>query len=607
MLALAAAPAAAKSFTITEAHVTIALQPDGSLLVTERLDFAFSEMFQGAYRDIPLRRGETITDVVVSENEMDYRLGAPTALGSTGDPSSYGVEDRGNLVRVVWHYRASDEVRTFVIRYRVTGVTVAYDDVVDVNWKVWGDHWDLSAGRVDAHLDYPGLVESSEVYVFGHPGTVDGSTTLGDDGVAPALTAFNVPDRTFVELRVVLPRSVLTSTSEAQVVAGNGLEAILAEEAAEAARTERESSLIRLTLIGFLVLLALILVALLAGYLIYGREYRLDYDREYEQEPPSEVEPTMVNALINQGRADEQAFTAVLFDLIRRDLLTARPVSVEKKTWLGLRTETITDLEIGLGSLGTGLTAPEARVRTILKRVLDEGPQPLSGFRTRLREDAAANHESFVAFQSASHDALVRAGLLEERGKRYPLIVLGVLGAVLLFTWVVIAPWAGREGTSLNRDMVRTGVIVVGILGTILILAFSRGRRIWVRLSPEGALMAARWRAFRRYLSDFSRIEEAPPISIALWEEFLVYGVTLGVAEDVLAAARFAAPNELVATSHIYWYGTQSDFGGHSSNAIEGISRSLAGAFASPSSSGGGGGFSGGGGGGSGGGGGGAW
>ena len=604
MLALAAAPATAKSFSIPEADVTIALQPDGSLLVTERLDFAFSGTFQGAYRDVPLRRGETITDVVVSENAIDYRPGAPTALGSTGDPSSYGVEDRGNAVRVVWHYRASDEVRTFVIRYRVTGVTVAYDDVVDVNWKVWGDHWDLSAGRVDARLEYSGTVESSEVYVFGHPGTVDGSTTRGDDGAAPALTAFNVPDRTFVELRIVLPRSVLTSTSGAQVVAGSGLEAILAEEAAEAARTERESSLIRLAIIGFLVLLALILVALLAGYLIYGREHRPDYDREYEQEPPSELEPAIVNALINQGRVDEQAFTAVLFDLIRRDLLTARPVSVEKKTWLGLRSETITDLEIGLGSLGTGLTAPEARVRTILKRVLAEGPEPLSEFRTKLREDAAANHESFVAFQSASYDALARAGLLEEGGKRYPFIVLGALAAVLLFTWVVIGPWAGRKGTSLNKDMVRTGVIVVGVLGTILILAFSRGRRIWVRLSPEGALMAARWRAFRRYLSDFSRIEEAPPISIALWEEFLVYGITLGVAEDVLAAARFAAPAELVTTSHVYWYGSQGDFGGHSTNAIEGISRALTGAFAAPSSSGGGGGFSGGGGGGSGGG---AW
>ena len=403
----------------------------------------------------------------------------------------------------------------------------------------------------------------------------------------------------------MLPRSVLTSTSGAQVVAGNGLGAILAQEATEAARSERESSLIRLTIIGFLVLLALILVALAAGYVIYGREHHPDYDREYEQEPPSDLKPTTVNALINQGRVDEQAFTAVLFDLIRRDLLTARPVSVEKRTWLGLRTETITDLEIGLGSLGTGLTAPGARVRTILKRVLEEGPEPLNQFRTRLREDAAANHESFVAFQSASHDALVRAGLLEEGGKRYPLVVLGALAAVLLFTWVVIAPWAGRRGTALNKDIVRTGIIVVGVLGPVLIFAFSRGRRMWVRLSPEGAMMAARWRAFRRYLSDFSRIEEAPPISIALWEEFLVYGITLGVAEDVLAAARFAAPAELAATSHIYWYGNQGDYGGHSSNAIEGISRSLPGAFAPVSSSGGG--FSGGGGGGSGGGGGGAW
>ena len=73
-------------------------------------------------------------------------------------------------------------------------------------------------------------------------------------------------------------------------------------------------------------------------------------------------------------------------------------------------------------------------------------------------------------------------------------------------------------------------------------------------------------------------------------------------AEDVLAAARFAPPEALVETSSIFWYSHQGYYGGHSSNAIEGISRSLSGAFAAPSS-GGGGGFSGGGGGG----GGGAW
>jgi uncharacterized membrane protein len=46
--------------------------------------------------------------------------------------------------------------------------------------------------------------------------------------------------------------------------------------------------------------------------------------------------------------------------------------------------------------------------------------------------------------------------------------------------------------------------------------------QLWVRRTQKGALLHARWRAFRRYLDDFSRMEEAPPASLALWEQFLV-------------------------------------------------------------------------------------
>ena len=37
-------------------------------------------------------------------------------------------------------------MRTFEIRYALRGVAVAYDDVVDVNLKVWGDEWDVGLG-----------------------------------------------------------------------------------------------------------------------------------------------------------------------------------------------------------------------------------------------------------------------------------------------------------------------------------------------------------------------------------------------------------------------------------------------------------------------------
>lgn len=81
--------------------------------------------------------------------------------------------------------------------------------------------------------------------------------------------------------------------------------------------------------------------------------------------------------------------------------------------------------------------------------------------------------------------------------------------------------------------------------------------------TKQGALEAERWLAFRRYLRDFSRLEEAPAISLALWDQFLVYGMTLGVAEQVLETARVLAPVELEQTSHLYWYGNHGYGGGH--------------------------------------------
>jgi len=45
--------------------VHIAVEPDGSLAMEERITFFFDGSFTGAYRDIPLRDGERIGDVSV--------------------------------------------------------------------------------------------------------------------------------------------------------------------------------------------------------------------------------------------------------------------------------------------------------------------------------------------------------------------------------------------------------------------------------------------------------------------------------------------------------------------------------------------------------------
>ena len=83
-------------------------------------------------------------------------------------------------MRIVWRFQAADETRTFTLRYGIRGLAVAYDDVVDVNLKVWGDEWEQPLGRLTATMTGPGKV----VRAWGHPVWVRGDVTLDGQPVA---------------------------------------------------------------------------------------------------------------------------------------------------------------------------------------------------------------------------------------------------------------------------------------------------------------------------------------------------------------------------------------------------------------------------------------
>ena len=233
----AAAQEEAKSFELPRADVVADVQPDGSVVVTENISYLFSGSFEGGYREIPLRDGMSVEDVSVSEGGKRYAPGASAELGSSGATGTYGTTNLGDSYRIVWHYRAWQEERTFTVRYRLEGLSVAHDDVVDLYWQAWGDEWQEPLGTLQAEVRLPGEAMKGEVKVFGHPASLDGVTNLG--GTSPLLVAIGVPAGQFVEMRVVFPRELLASSAGARVEAGDGLQKIMGQEAAEARSEER--------------------------------------------------------------------------------------------------------------------------------------------------------------------------------------------------------------------------------------------------------------------------------------------------------------------------------------------------------------------------------
>ena len=151
--------------------------------------------------------------------------------------------------------------------------------------------------------------------------------------------------------------------------------------------------------------------------------------------------------------------------------------------------------------------------------------------------------------------------------------------------------------------------IPVTIVGFVLSCTFRR-------YTPEGAEVAARCKALKHWLEDFTRLKEAIPSDLILWNKLLVMGVALGVSKEVLRQLAEAVPADLRNSDDFYdnypcywWYyhhyGNESPLDSFNDVYHETI-RELA-SSSDSSSGGGGGGFSGGGGGGAGGGGGGTF
>ncbi|HEU5211327.1 MAG TPA: DUF2207 domain-containing protein, partial [Gaiellaceae bacterium] len=606
LAALAGAPAAAaKSFSLPNADVVVTVRPDGSLRVVEKITFFFDGTFTGAYREIPVRNGESLTDAFVAENGRRYEPGASAELGSSGAPGTFGTTRTDQGTRIVWHFQATDQQRTFTVGYTLRGVTVAHDDVADVNLKVWGDQWNTGLGRLTATMTLPGVATGPRYRVWGHPYWVH-----GDVARLPRrafLRALGVPAHQFVELRVVFPRRLLTSTAGATVQPGNAFGDIVAAEAADQAAVAHDQEKIddakrhigRTLLIVLLLALVPALAVIVLTYVFYGREPSTGYDREYEQEPPTDTAPALVPPLVREGTEVGAAeFTATLFDLIRRGVYKAEAVTTERKIWGGLRTQEVADLELSRGQ-GNHLEAWERPVERIVEGVLAGAPERLSKFRDKIEDDRTTNAKRFKEFKDDVANAIKKRRWYADGWMPLlaGIVVFAVVGAILF----VIAYDGWRPNVPRWGDVVVATLAVCAFVNAAVLFVAMFAGRVWRRRTRDAQLEAQRWNAFRHYLQDFPRLQDAPPATLELWERYLVYGIAFGIAERVLQGAQLHMPAELHHASTIYWISPTGDLGGGpTALGISDLSSGFGSALAPPGSGsgGGGGGFSGGGGGG---------
>lgn len=623
-LALLLLPVAAHAdgYSMTQTYISATVEADGSLTVVEGRQFDFDDDINGVFWEINTgtnQQGGTADVDVLSVEEEDTAFNKVDSANK-GDSGVYTVEQAGDGVRIkVFSPHESGDSAIYYVSYTMTGAVMNWADTAELYWKFVGDGWSADSDDVEMEVRFANAaagtaaVKGDNFRAWGH-GPLAGDVSLDADEPMVTYTIPCVHEGEFAEARIAFPSDWVPQ------LAASGEErmsTILSEEkewADEANARRAHARMIANALAVLSVVAAVAFTGTIVMLKLRKRKPKPLFQDEYFRDVPSADHPAVLSALMSWNEVPDQAYIATLMKLTddRVIKLEQATVTKAKKGLLGREKEeqtyriTVTD-EAWKAAKKDGID------RDVLK-VFFAGVKPdKDGVRSRTfseLEEYASERTTSVGDKLEDYQSTVK-GKLEAReliasDGTVALVAGLVLGIIIVFGILGSLFYTDFADANVGAAMISIPVTIVGF---VLSCTFRR-------YTSEGAEVAARCKALKHWLEDFTRLKEAVPSDLILWNKLLVMGVALGVSKEVLRQLAEAVPADLRNSDDFYdnypcywWYyhhyGNESPLDSFNDVYHETI-RELA-SSSDSSSAGSGGGFSGGGGGGVGGGGGGTF
>lgn len=626
--------ALARDYSIGPVNIDATVDKNGTLTVRETRRFDFDGEYRGVYWKLVKGTygGRTIEPVIVDIGEIKDGLFVPFEQSDSEANGTYSVTDHSSYDELKIFSAHSSEDAEFVINYRYPNLVSRWDDVGELYWKFVSDGWDQPSNNVTCtvHLPVPSgasVLPGKNVRAWGH-GPLDANVTFDDGDVV--FTVPSVGKREFAEARVTFPEEWVPGADRAS---GKKLDSILAEEEQWTNEANGKRARARMMVIGSSAALGVLgvgsLVFALVSWIGYKRAHKPIFDDEYYRDVPSEDHPALLGALYHGGTPGKDEFTASLMRLADMGKIQLDLVTYQKRGTFGQMKEKsdyrLLELERAEGGLrGDAMAATRNRIdrsamKFLFRTVADHhsvdeklmGPNGeryvlASSFGEVARKHPEAYENGYNDWCSSIKSSMETRGFTREEGSRSKglSVALGTLGifagvgGVFLAIALHLPVWLAVLLAVLN-----IGAAVMHIIITTSMVPRSR----------EAIELTAKLKALKHWLCDFTRLDEAVPTDVVLWNKLLVMATALGVADEVIEQLKVATPKLLEDPGFYsygwYYYGSRglgmpANVMGASFGQAHSVSSAKLASSSDSSSGGGGGGFSGGGGGGFGGGGG---
>lgn len=517
-----------RSYSINQALIDLTVQTNGLLHVQESYDYSFTGTYHGVYRDIPLKSGESIENLNVT---------------TEGAYSDYKITNDENGNKKVTVYLYSDAAKTkpindcdvtVNINYDFKNVVTLYKDTASLQYKIWGDQWDVDVGKVQATVHLP---SSSGNQYYLNPSEFNQSSSLTGNTIQATTTS--ISSGNYYELQVTMPLKDFNNAVYAKKDNRNALGEIQQKQT-----DYKNNEIFYGNLFNIISILCFISPILPIGvYIKYGRDPKTNYNGIYERDLPTKDPPAMINALIENsdlGTPDMKGFEATIMDLIDRKVLNLNVEDTDKpdkkNLYISINKEKTSNLDLH-----------EKDIINIFTTFADEeGQVNLNDFQNKLydTQNGIWFKEKYELWQNDFKYQYLNneifAKYFEDKGSNL-FKIIGIIGMILGFIIAIISLMSIYSASL-------TTVSAASFMFVVSIVCMLAPAKIGGRWTVYGKEFNEKWKNFRKFLKDNSLIKKYPPESIIIWNQYLVYGTALGVADKVHKAMKM----NLYAENNLY-------------------------------------------------------
>ena len=520
------------------------INTDGSMDVTETWDIDISET-NTLFKTFKIDNSKysQITNVNVTEitSGEKYFTQIYEEMYHVTKDCYYALENSKGEFEIAWGVGLdnSSDRRKYQISYTVQDAIAKYNDYSQLYWQFVGDNFEIDANKIIGNITLPQNANNKEdIKVWGHTKDLNGEIYVTELNKIE-FTINNYSSGNYVEVRALIPNEMILFSNRAYNY--DILNSVIEEETKWANEANERRQMQKNTLyiiIGIAIIIAIFFIIKTIKYIIklnklekkYKPTTKLQYFRElpYEDATPAEALYMMSNGISQTFSA---SFSANILDLCLRKHITLELIDENGKIKKNIVKIKILNKEIN------ELKEDEKLTLEFLKEVADGENELTTKNITKYLEKRPSKITKLDERieKIIEKEEITRENIIIENKKEYNKYITrcAIYIAMACFTIVLIP------------------VAIIFAVNAILTGMIAHKINVFTQ---KGTDEKEQWKAFKKYMEDFSLLKDKEVPALAIWEKYLVFATAFGISEKVLKQLKVIYPEITDMNSAMYTY-----------------------------------------------------